>query len=76
MSDEAKPPAAIARWLDGKRSYLTAAVILLCGILDAYGVEIPDYVWAALGALGLGFLRAAVRKVERANGEAETGDRT
>ena len=62
MSDEVTPPAAIAKWLDGKKTYLTAAVILICGILTAYNVEIPDYVWAALAALGLGFLRAAVRK--------------
>jgi len=64
MSSEITPPAAIAKWLDGKRTYLTAATILLCGILAAYGVEIPEYVWAALAALGLGFLRAAVRKAE------------
>ncbi len=66
MSTEAQPPAAIARWLDGKRTYLTAAVILVCGILTAYGVEIPEYVWAALAALGLGFLRSAVKKAESA----------
>ncbi|MFO7959006.1 MAG: hypothetical protein R6X33_18120 [Candidatus Brocadiia bacterium] len=64
MSTEVQPPAALARWLDGKRTYLTAAVILVCGILTAYGVEVPDYVWAALAALGLGFLRAGVRKAE------------
>jgi len=64
MSAEVTPPAAIAKWLDGKRTYLTATVILICGILTAYGVEIPEYVWAALAALGLGFLRAAVRKAE------------
>jgi len=64
MSSEVKPPAAIAKWLDGKRTYLMAATILVCGILAAYGIEIPEYVWAALAALGLGFLRAAVKKAE------------
>jgi len=52
------------KWLDGKRSYLTAGVILLVGVLAAYGVHVPEYVWAALAALGLGFLRAAIKKVE------------
>ena len=28
----------------------------------AYGVEIPLYVWMALNALGLGFLRAGMKK--------------
>ena len=64
MSSEVSPPAAIARWLDGKRSYLTAVAILVCGVLQWKGINIPDYVWAALAALGLGFLRAAVKKAE------------
>ncbi len=64
MNHEVTPPVAVARWLDGKRTYLTAAVILLCGVLAAHGVEVPDYVWAALAALGLGFLRAAVHKAQ------------
>lgn len=58
------PPAAVAAWLDGKRTYLTAGAILLCGVLSVYGVAIPEYVWAAVAALGLGFLRAGVRKAE------------
>ena len=63
MSD-VSAPAAIARWLDGRRTYVTAATILVCGVLSAYGVVIPEYVWAALAALGLGFLRSAVHKAE------------
>lgn len=55
---------ALARWLDGKRTYLTAATILACGILSWQGVTIPEFVWAALAALGLGFLRAGVKKAE------------
>lgn len=58
------PPAAIARWLDGKRTYLTAGAILVCGVLAYYEIAIPQYVWAALAALGLGFLRAGVKKAE------------
>lgn len=52
------------KWLSGRRTYLTAGVILLCGILAVYGLEIPEYIWAALAALGLGFLRAGVKKAE------------
>jgi len=51
---------AVVRWLEGKKTYAVAITILACGILSAYGVEIPAYVWAALSAFGLGFLRAGV----------------
>jgi len=49
-------------WLNGKKTYLTALAFLVCGILADQGVTIPEYVWAALGALGLGFLRVGVAK--------------
>lgn len=64
MSEEIKPPPALARWLNGKRTYLTVGAILVVGILAKCGLEIPDYIWAALYALGLGFLRAGVKKAE------------
>jgi len=47
-------------WIKGKRTYATAAAILIVGALSAFGVDVPEYVWAAFGALGLGFLRAGV----------------
>ena len=57
---------AIVQWFEGKKTYAVAITILVCGILSAYGVEIPEYVWAALSALGLGFLRAGVAKTTEA----------
>ncbi len=51
---------ALAKWADGKKTYLTAGAILACGILATLGVKIPPYVWPTLGALGLGFLRMGV----------------
>jgi hypothetical protein len=60
--DEVQPPEPIRTWLDGKRTYLVAGAILLCGILSSCGVEIPEFVWAALAALGLGFVRAGIKK--------------
>lgn len=53
---------AVVRWLEGRKTYAVAIVILACGILSVYGVEIPTYVWAALSAFGLGFLRAGVKE--------------
>lgn len=53
---------AVVQWLKGKKTYAVAITILACGIMAAYGVEIPEFVWAALSAFGLGFLRAGVAK--------------
>jgi len=52
----------IQKFLDGKKTYITAAAILAVGILKAFKIEVPEYVWGALGALGLAFLRVAVDK--------------
>ena len=53
---------AIVKWISGKKPYAVAFVILACGIMASQGIEIPEYVWAALAAFGLGFLRAGVQK--------------
>ena len=58
---------AVVKWLEGKKTYAVAITILACGILSAYGVEIPEFVWAALTAFGLGFLRAGMAKTAQAN---------
>lgn len=55
---------AIAKWIDGKRTYAIAVAILTRGILAHYGVSIPVYVDAALAAFGLAFLRAGVEKTK------------
>jgi hypothetical protein len=55
---------AVVKFVKGKKTYFVAGTILVCGILDAYGVEVPEYVWVALAALGLGFLRMGVAKGE------------
>jgi len=52
----------IMTWIDGKKTYITAGAILVCGVLDHYGITIPEYVWGALAALGLTFLRMGVSK--------------
>ena len=49
-------------FLEGKKTYIAAAVTALLGAAQALGYDIPDYVYALLGALGLTTLRAAVHK--------------
>ena len=55
-------PKRLKKLLDGKKTYLTAAAIVVVGILNWYGIDVPPFVWAALSALGLSFLREGVKK--------------
>ena len=49
-------------WLNGKKTYITAALIGVCAALQAYGIVIPEYVFVLLGAMGLGAVRAGIKK--------------
>lgn len=63
MTKTAEPESknAVVKWLEGKKTYVAALAILTCGILRKYGIEVPDYVLAAIGAFGLYALRDAIR---------------
>lgn len=52
----------IIAFLDGKKTYLVALTVAVLAGLQAYGIAVPEYVYAILGALGLGSVRAAVSK--------------
>ena len=56
----------VLEFLRGKKTYIIAAAIIVVTALKSYGVDIPDEVWAVLAALGLGFIRAGVKKTEDA----------
>jgi len=49
-------------WLKGKKTYITALVIGLLAAAQALGYPIPEWIYAILGGLGLGTLRAGVAK--------------
>lgn len=49
-------------WLVGKRTYIVAIIGAILGLLTAFGVVIPEWVYAILAAIGLGSLRAAIKK--------------
>jgi hypothetical protein len=59
--DQPKMPTRLREFMKGKKTYATALAIIVVGILNWQGVEVPPFVWAALSALGLGFLRAGVK---------------
>ena len=50
--------------LAGKKSYLVALITAILGLLQAYGVNVPEWIHPILGALGLATLRAGVAKNE------------
>lgn len=56
---------AILEFLDGKKTYLVAAALVLYVIGSDAGLwPVNESVLALFGALGLGTLRSAVKKVE------------
>jgi hypothetical protein len=48
------------KFLEGKKTYLTAAVTAAVAAAQVLGYEIPPYVLTILGAFGLYSLRSAV----------------
>ncbi len=48
--------------IEGKKTYITAVLIGLGAAATAMGYPIPEWVWALLGAVGLGSVRAAIKK--------------
>lgn len=53
----------VIEFMRGKKTYLVAFVAAVVAGLQAYGVEIPEYVLTFLGAIGLYTLRAGVAKM-------------
>jgi hypothetical protein len=51
--------AKIQAFLTGKKSYIISILTGALGIYAAYH-PIPEYVWAVLGAAGLGAIRSAI----------------
>lgn len=50
----------IINFLSGKKTYIVALVTAVLAGVSALGYPIPEYVYAILGALGLGTLRAGI----------------
>lgn len=50
------------KFLEGKKTYLTALAIFVLGGLQASGAPIPEWIYPILAALGLGALRAGIKK--------------
>lgn len=51
--------------LSGKKTYIVAILIGAGAVATNLGYSIPDWVWAGLGALGLGAVRSAIDKLKK-----------
>ncbi len=52
----------MVKWLQGKKTYLVALTAGIVAVVSSLGYAVPEWVWPALASLGLGFLRAGVKK--------------
>ena len=50
----------MTKFIEGKKTYVTAAVMVALAAAEFAGVQVPPSVWILLNGLGLGFLRQAV----------------
>ena len=46
--------------LNGKKTYMVAALAAAGAIAQAFGYVVPEYVWILLSAAGLGAVRQAI----------------
>ena len=53
------------KFIDGHKTKIIAVGIAIAGVLQAFGVQVPEVVWVLLGAGGLGAIRSAIRKAEK-----------
>lgn len=53
----------ITNFLNGKKTYIVAAITGVTAVVQALGYTIPDFVYVLEGALGLGAIRISIAKV-------------
>ena len=46
--------------INGKKTYMVAALAAAGAVAQAFGYEIPEYVWILLSAAGLGAVRQSI----------------
>jgi hypothetical protein len=49
-------------WINGKRTYIIAILTGVFGVLQAFGIVVPEFVYIILAAFGLTFVRSAIKK--------------
>ena len=55
----------LIKFLNGKKTFFVAILTGVGATLTIFGIHIPEFAWAILGALGLGAVRSAIKKIEK-----------
>lgn len=55
---------SILDYINGKKTYIVAALTGVAIVVQAFGIVIPEVVWQMLAVLGLGAIRSALKKLE------------
>ncbi len=50
--------------LQGKKTYLVALLVGIGAALKVLGIDVPEWIYPILGALGLGAIRSSIGKIE------------
>ena len=53
----------IGQWLQGRKTYIVAALAGVGVVLQLLGITVPEYVWTLLALAGLGAVRSAISKI-------------
>lgn len=56
---------SILNLIENKKSYIIAFLTALLGLLQAFGIVIPEWLLYILAGLGIGTLRHAVSKLQQ-----------
>ena len=51
-------------FIEGKKTYIVAFVAAVVGLLQAFGVVLPEWVTYVLAAAGIATVRSAIAKAE------------
>jgi len=55
----------LKKFVDGYKTYITAVGVAILAVLQYLGYTIDPWIWKLLGALGLGSIRSAWKKLEK-----------
>ena len=55
-----RPVSKALDFLNGKKSYIIAFLTALVGLLEAFGIVIPGWLWPILGSLGIVTIRHGI----------------
>ena len=53
----------LKKFLEGKKTYITAIAVVILTLANLSGYTVDPWIWKLLGAIGMGSIRAAWKKI-------------